>query len=66
MEAAKQVKILRVPMLLFGSDFWKKVVDFKAMQTKGTVHLEDLACFQYVETPEQAWSAIQAFHPMSL
>ena len=55
-------KTPRVPILLFGSDYWKKVVDFEAMQTEGTVNLEDLACFQYVDTPEQAWEVIKSFH----
>jgi len=55
-------KTPRVPILLFGSDFWKNVVNFEAMQAEGTVSEVDLACFQYVDTPEQAWAVIKSFH----
>ena len=54
-------KTPRVPILLYGSDYWKKVVNFDAMQAEGTVNAEDIACFQYVDTPEQAWALVKSF-----
>ncbi|MEY2946749.1 MAG: family protein YgdH, partial [Pseudomonadota bacterium] len=51
------------PVLLYGSDYWKRLIDFEWMVTSGTISKEDLACFKYVDSPEEAWTEIQTLLP---
>ena len=55
-------KIKRVPVLLFGKEFWDRVIDFEALADEGTINFDDLQLFQYVDTAEQAWEAIKTFY----
>ncbi|MBB71285.1 MAG: hypothetical protein CMF50_02670 [Legionellales bacterium] len=55
-------KMTRIPVLLFGENFWRKVINFEALVEEGMVAPEDLALFEYVETAEQAWAAICRFY----
>ena len=52
-------KSQKVPVLLYGRDYWQKVINFEAMLDAGTISKDDLNCVQFVETPEQAWQAIK-------
>ncbi|MBS3921072.1 MAG: TIGR00730 family Rossman fold protein [Deltaproteobacteria bacterium] len=51
-------KIHPIPVLIFGKDFWERVIDFEALVEEGTVSPEDIQLFQYVETAEEAWAII--------
>ncbi len=51
------------PVLLFGRDFWQRMVNFEGLVEKGVISAEDLEIFQYVESAEQAYRAIQDFYP---
>jgi uncharacterized protein (TIGR00730 family) len=53
-------KIRRIPVLLFGRDFWERVVDFQALVDEGTISAADLSLFRFVETAEEAWEIICA------
>jgi len=52
-------KVKSVPVLLFGREFWERVVNFEALVDEGTISPEDLDMFQYVETAEEAWQVIR-------
>lgn len=54
-------KIKPMPVLLFGGDFWRKVINFEALVEEGTVSATDLQLFTYVETAEEAWEHIARF-----
>ncbi|WP_031388140.1 LOG family protein [Desulfonatronum thiodismutans] len=54
-------KIAPMPVLLFGSQFWKKVINFEALVEAGTVSPHDLDLFEFVETADEAWDRIAAF-----
>ena len=54
-------KISPMPVLLFGSKFWQKVINFDALLEAGTISARDLDLFEYVETAEEAWDRIAAF-----
>lgn len=51
-------KINPIPVLIFGRDFWKRIVNFEALVEEGTISPEDIELFQYVETAEEAWEII--------
>jgi uncharacterized protein (TIGR00730 family) len=57
-------KIRRIPILLFGRDYWTRVVDFDVLIDEGTIAPEDVELFTYVETAEQALEAIDAYSPV--
>ena len=54
----------QVPVLLFGGDFWREVVNWDALVRAGTISAADLALFRFVETAEQALEAIDTW-PLS-
>jgi uncharacterized protein (TIGR00730 family) len=56
-------KVKPTPVFLYGSDYWKRLIDFDWMLTSGTIAQEDLACFQYVDSPEDAWAEIKKLLP---
>lgn len=51
-------KCRRRPILLFGRDFWSKLVNFDVLVDTGMISPEDVELFQYVETAEEAWQVI--------
>ena len=51
-------KVTPIPILLFGRDFWERVINFGALVEEGTISPGDLELFQYVETAEDAWAII--------
>lgn len=55
-------KVERVPILLFGKEFWNRLVDFDVMVEDGTVSPEDLDLIEYVDTAEDAWACIARFY----
>lgn len=55
-------KIDPMPVLLFGEDYWRRVVNFDAMVEEGVVAPEDLDIFHFVESAEEAWDYIAAFN----
>ncbi len=50
----------RVPVLLYGSSYWKEVVDFDALVRHGTIDGKDLELFQYADDPATALRLLQA------
>jgi len=57
-------KIKQVPVLLLGSEYWQRVINFKVMVEEGTVSEQDLALFQFVDTAEQAWLEIKKYYAL--
>ena len=51
-------KVRHIPVLLFGREFWERVIHFQALVDEGTIALEDLNLFSYVDTAEEAWDII--------
>lgn len=58
-------KIKPIPILLFGRDFWNKVVDFEALVEEGVIAPTDLNLITWVETAEEAWAAVESFYAES-
>lgn len=55
-------KIEPIPVLLFGEDYWRGIINFDRMVEEGVISPEDLNIFTYVQTPEEAWRLIAEFH----
>ena len=50
------------PILLFGRDFWEKLIDFQHLVDTGMISAGDLGLFHFVETAEQAWAHLAEFY----
>jgi predicted Rossmann-fold nucleotide-binding protein len=55
-----------VPILLFGSAFWKSLINMDVLLQEGTISPDDLQLFHYVDTPEDAWQAICDFYRLNV
>ena len=55
-------KMKPIPVLLFGKEFWTRVIDFGALAREGTISPEDLELITWCETAEEAWEHIAAFY----
>ncbi len=55
-------KMRPIPILLFGRDFWNRVIDFEALADEGTVSRADLDLITWCETAEEAWAHITDFY----
>lgn len=50
-----------VPFLLFGEEFWRRIVNWDALAEAGTISESDLELFRFVETAEEAIAAIDGW-----
>ncbi|HJU23328.1 MAG TPA: TIGR00730 family Rossman fold protein [Casimicrobiaceae bacterium] len=44
----------RVPVLLYGKEFWNEIVNFEALARHGVIAREDLELFRFADTPQAA------------
>ena len=52
----------RVPFLLFGEDFWRRIINWDALVDAGTISPEDIELFEFVETASEAIAIIDAWY----
>lgn len=57
-------KIKPVPILLLGSEYWQRVINFEAMVEEGTIDEQDLALFKFVDSADEAWQVIKAYYKL--
>lgn len=59
----EQTKKLDRPIriLLYGSSYWKEVLNFEALARHGMISPEDLALFAFVDDPAEALALLQAW-----
>jgi uncharacterized protein (TIGR00730 family) len=55
-------KMKPIPVILFGKEFWDRIIDFEALAREGTVSPQDLDLFTWCETAEEAWDHICQFY----
>lgn len=55
-------KMARIPVLLFGRDFWSRVINFDALAEEGVISPHDLDLINWVETAEEAWTVVEQFY----
>ena len=46
------------PILLFGREFWQRLIDFDYLVETGMISAGDLHLFRFVETAEEAWEVL--------
>ena len=53
-----------VPIILFGSDYWKRLIDFEVLIEEGTIHRGDLDLIHYSDDPQEAWDYVKRFYQL--
>ena len=51
-----------IPIIMFGREFWQRVIDFQYLADEGTIADVDLDLFRFAETAEEGWEMIRQFH----
>jgi uncharacterized protein (TIGR00730 family) len=49
-----------IPVVLYGSAYWKEIINFDALVRHGMINREDLALFQFADDPATALGVLQA------
>ena len=55
-------KVRPLPLLLFGKEFWKKVVNFEALAEEGVIAPHDLDLIHWCEDAQEAWDYVQRYY----
>jgi uncharacterized protein (TIGR00730 family) len=50
----------KITVIFYGSSYWKSVVNLDVLLDKGAISPQDLELFHYADTPEEAFSQLQA------
>jgi uncharacterized protein (TIGR00730 family) len=57
-------KVRPLPVLLFGREFWTRVVNFDALVEEGVIAPHDLDIFHWCEDAQEAWDFVLRFYEM--
>jgi uncharacterized protein (TIGR00730 family) len=52
-------KIQPIPVLLFGREYWQRIINFSALVEEGVIEPHELDIFSYVESAEEAWAVLE-------
>ena len=52
-------KIEPMPILIFGKEFWDKLIDLDFLIEQGMISAEDKELFHYVDSADEAWALIR-------
>jgi uncharacterized protein (TIGR00730 family) len=55
-------KVRPLPILLFGKDYWDRVINFQAMVEEGVISPHDLDLLHWSEEAQEAWDFITRFY----
>ncbi len=51
-----------IPVILFGRDYWKSLVNFDVFVEEGTISPQDVDLIQYAETAQEVWDIVADFY----
>jgi hypothetical protein len=49
----------RITVVIYGSEYWKQVVNLELLAEKGAIALADLELFEFADTPEEAFAILK-------
>ncbi len=53
-----------VPIVLFGSNYWKRLFNISVMVEEGVISADDAELFKYSDSVEETWEFIRAFYEL--
>ena len=57
-------KAKALPIVLFGSSYWKRLINFDVLIEEGAISPDDVKLVHYVDEPQTAWDIIRAFYQL--
>ena len=54
-----------VPIILFGTDYWHRLLHMDVLVEEGAISEDDLTLFRYTDDPAEAWRIVQEFYQLS-
>jgi uncharacterized protein (TIGR00730 family) len=51
-----------VPVILFGAEFWRKMINFDALSDFGTISPEDIDLLHFCDNADEAWAVIEDYY----
>jgi uncharacterized protein (TIGR00730 family) len=57
-------KMKPIPILLYGREYWNRVINFTAMAEEGVINPNDPDLFTWCETAEEGWAKIVEFYEL--
>jgi len=51
-----------LPIILYGTDYWKNVINFEFLAEEAVIRDEHLDLFTYADSPQEAWGVIANFY----
>jgi uncharacterized protein (TIGR00730 family) len=55
-------KSKQVPIVLFGTEYWKKLINFDLLIEEGVISPDDMKLIQWADDPQVAWDIIKQFY----
>jgi len=55
-------KVRPLPILLFGKEFWTRVIDFEALAEEGVISPGDVDLFHWCEDADEAWRFVRDYY----
>jgi len=55
-------KAKQVPIVLFGTDYWKRLINFDVLIEEGVISADDMKLIQWADDPQVAWDIIRQFY----
>ena len=55
-------RMQKIPIILYGRDYWKRVINVEVLADEGTISDRDLELIQYADKPERVLEIIKDFH----
>ena len=55
-------KVDPLPIVLFGEEYWRRLIDFDYLVKEGTIDEEDIGLFVYADRAIDAWNFIKYFY----
>jgi len=53
-----------LPIILFGTGYWKRLINFDVLIEEGVISAEDMDLIRFTDDPQEAWETIRAFYDM--
>jgi uncharacterized protein (TIGR00730 family) len=51
----------KVAVIMYGGDYWRKILDFDALVSYGMITRKDMELFTFIDTPEEAFEHLRRF-----
>jgi predicted Rossmann-fold nucleotide-binding protein len=58
-------KCRRRPIVMFGSDFWSRLINFELLIETGMISPGDEQLFHFVDSAEEAWALLESEYDLT-